>query len=283
MKIDLHMHTTVSDGTDAPEAIIPKIKAAGIDMFAVTDHDAIKGCSIVKEQLEAGDPFFVSGIEFSCKDQFGKYHILGYGYDSSVAAIGKMVNKSHSLRMEKLGKRLKLLKEKFDISFSEEDLADLYANNNPGKPHIANLMIKYHYAGTKKEAFSDFLNRVDIPDMFILPQEAIEAILLSGGIPILAHPFYGSGDELIVGEEMEKRLERMMDLGIQGVEGFYSGFSPLMLKEILGLAAKYNLYLTAGSDYHGSNKMISLGDNCLHDTDEAPEGLHRFLRDVPRR
>lgn len=283
MKIDLHMHTTVSDGTDAPEAIIPKIKAAGIDMFAVTDHDAIKGCSIVKEHLGSGDPFFVSGIEFSCKDQFGKYHILGYGYDSSMAAIGKMVNKSHSLRMEKLGKRLKILKEKFDISFSEEDLADLYANNNPGKPHIANLMIKYHYVGTKKEAFSDFLNRVDIPDMFILPQEAIEAILRSGGIPILAHPFYGSGDELIVGEEMEKRLERMMNLGIQGVEGFYSGFSPLMLKEILGLAAKYNLYLTVGSDYHGSNKMISLGDNCLHDTDEAPEGLHRFLRDVPRR
>ena len=283
MKIDLHMHTTVSDGTDMPDAIIHKVKAAGIDMFAVTDHDAIKGCSIVKEHLGSDDPFFVSGIEFSCKDPFGKYHILGYGYDGTAPAISEMVAKGHSLRMEKVGKRLELLREKFGITFSEEDVAQLYANNNPGKPHIANLMLKYNYVKSKDEAFSDFLNRVNIPNAYILPQEAIEAILQSGGIPILAHPFFGSGDELILGEEMEIRLKRMMDFGLQGVEGFYSGFSPLMLKEIQNLAEKYDLYVTAGSDYHGSNKMIQLGDNNLNDTDDAPEGLHRFLRDVHRR
>ncbi len=282
-KIDLHMHSTISDGTDTPEEMLEKVKAAGIDLFSVTDHDAIKACISIKEILRADCPLFISGVEFSCRDSLGKYHILGYGYDSSAEAICSLVETGHSSRMKKLGMRLDALREIFGIEFSDKDAAELYANNNPGKPHIAKLLVKYGFAETVNQAFADFLNKAKIPNIYVSPERAISAILESGGIPVLAHPSFGSGDETIMGDEMDERLQRLIGFGLKGVEAYYSGFSPVMQKEILGFAEKYNLYVTAGSDYHGENKLVMLGDNNLDDVDQAPAGLHRFLEDVSYR
>ena len=78
--IDLHMHTAVSDGTDKPDEILLRVREAGIGLFAVTDHDAVKGCEEISRALTAGDPAFLTGVEFSCRDEEGKYHILGYGF-----------------------------------------------------------------------------------------------------------------------------------------------------------------------------------------------------------
>ena len=274
------MHSTVSDGTDTPEEILSKVKAAGIGLFSLTDHDAISGAGVVKEKRGPEDPLFIPGVEFSCRDVFGKYHILGYGYDSSAAAINALVDTGHSSRIIKLERRLEALRDQFGFRFSDEDVSGLFANKNPGKPHLANLMVKYGYAANKEQAFSAYLNRLKIKNMHFHPEEAITAILESGGIPVLAHPSYGSGDELILGDEMDKRLQRLIAFGLQGVEGYYSTFTLQMQEEILGFAEKYDLYVTAGSDYHGKNKLIILGDNNLSDIQQAPRGLHRFLEDV---
>ena len=80
-KIDLHIHSTVSDGTDTPEEILRHVKETGIGLFALTDHDAIKGCAALRQCLKEGDPQFLTGVEFSCRDKEGQYHILGYGYE----------------------------------------------------------------------------------------------------------------------------------------------------------------------------------------------------------
>ena len=279
-KIDLHMHSTVSDGTDSPEAILVKVKEAGIGLFALTDHDAIAGAAQVKENRGPDDPLFISGVEFSCKDDFGKYHILGYGYDPAAAAINELVETGHSSRLIKLDRRLDALKNQFGIGFSNEDISGLFANKNPGKPHLARLLVKYGYAADMKQAFSDYLNKLKIQNIHFRPEEAISAILQSGGIPVLAHPSYGSGDELVLGADLDKRLQRLIGDGLRGVEGYYSTFTPQMQSEVLGLAEKYDLYVTAGSDYHGKNKMIILGDNNLTDARQGPHGLRRFLEDV---
>ena len=277
------MHSNVSDGSCTPEEILDNVKSAGLDLFSLTDHDALHGCAKVKEYRQEGDPLFISGVEFSCKDEGGKYHILGYGYDAAAEPISSLVEKGHMTRFTKLKLRLDALKEKYGFEFSKEDIGSLYSLSNPGKPHIANMMVKYGYAETRNQAFSDYLNRLDIKDMHFRPEEAIIAIAESGGIPVLAHPSYGSGDELYVGEEMENRIKRLMNFGLQGLEGFYSGFTPALQKEILEYADKYNLYVTAGSDYHGTNKIIALGDNNLNDAQQAPKGLKRFLEEVPLR
>lgn len=282
-RIDLHMHTSVSDGTDSPKEIIGKVRAAGIDLFSVTDHDAVKGCDTIRALLKADDPLFISGIEFSCKDEYGKYHILGYGYDAEAEAIRSIVQYGHNIRIEKLGMRLEALRDKYGFTFSDSDIAKLYSLDNPGKPHLANLMVRYGYAKDKSEAFGEYLNRIKLPNANVRPEMAIEGILKSGGIPVLAHPSYGSGDELYTGDEMEERLKRLIGFGLRGVEAFYSGFSDKLTNEMLEFAEKYDLYVTAGSDYHGSNKLIEIGDVRLDDVSSAPEALHRFLADVPKR
>ena len=279
-RIDLHMHTTVSDGTDDPAEIVSRVRGAGLQLFSVTDHDAYKGCAVVAEMLGPGDPFFVPGVEFSCRDEDGKYHILGYDYDLRSESIRKVVKKGHANRVVKLIARLDFLKEKYGIDFPEEEVDKLFAMDNPGKPHIGNLMVKYGFAKTKEEAITGYINKKHFKSEYLRPEFAIEGILAAGGVPVLAHPSYGSGDELFVGGEMEARLKKLMGFGLKGVEACYSGFTAKLRGELLGCAEKYDLYVTAGSDYHGVNKFVELGDVCMQDLEEIPEGMRRFFERI---
>jgi predicted metal-dependent phosphoesterase TrpH len=281
-KIDLHMHSIVSDGTERPEELIYSVKKAGISVFALTDHDAIKGSEMIQTMLneKATSLRFIPGVEFSCRDEEGKYHILGYGYDAATSPIQDVVNLGHSYRMKKVRARLDFIDKEFGFSFPEEEIEALFALDNPGKPHIGNMMVKYGYAENKQVAIKEYINKLRIRSQYVRPEEAISGILGSGGIPVLAHPFYGDGDQLILGEEMEERLKRLMEFGIKGVEAFYSGFSDKLRQEMLGLAQKYNLYVTAGSDYHGTNKLVQLGDTGMDANTPKPAGMIRFLEDV---
>ena len=272
------MHSTVSDGTDPPKDILQKVKDIGIEIFALSDHDDIMGCMMIENLIQEGDPFFIPGVEFSCQDEDGKYHILGYGYDTSKRPIADVLDKGHMYRMDKLNKRLDFLKSEFGFTFPENEIAALHALSSPGKPHIANLMVKYGYAPSKNVAIDDFINKKSFPSEHVRPEEAISGILGSGGVPVLAHPAYGSGDQLILGDEMDARIRKLIGFGIQGMETFYSGFTPKIQEEMIGFAEKYNLYMTAGSDYHGKNKLIPLGDTNLPDDLKWPKGLERFIK-----
>lgn len=280
-KFDLHMHTCVSDGTDTPEEIIGCVKKAGVTCFSVTDHDATKACDRIQSAIKDDDHlFFVNGTELSCRDEEGQYHVLGYRYDSQSESIKGLIEKGHGFRMKKVTARLDFIRTEFGFEFPEEEINKLLSMDNPGKPHIGNLMVKYGYAETKEIAIREYINKLHVKKEYIRPEEAIEAILQGGGIPVLAHPCYGSGDQLILGEEMEQRLKKLMGFGLLGVEAFYSGFSDKLRNAMLSLAEKYNLYVTAGSDYHGKNKLVRLGDTGMDPAAEIPEGLRRFAQDA---
>ena len=282
-KIDLHMHTTVSDGTDTPEEILGRIRDLGMDLFSVTDHDAIRASLEIPELRKEDDPHFLSGVEFSCQDEGGKYHILGYGYDSSSEAIRKVVQMGHDIRLAKLKDRLDFLQETFGFDFPEEELRKLFAMENPGKPHIGNMMVRLGYVATKEDAIHDYINKKKGPSRHVRPEDAIEGILKSGGIPVLAHPTYGSGEELILGDDMEERLRHLLPFGLQGVEAYYSGFTDKIIAEMRAFAEKFDLYVTAGSDYHGRNKLVSLGDTNLEDAAQGPAGMKKFFEAVADR
>lgn len=279
-RIDLHMHTTISDGTYTPEEMLRIVQEAGIEVFSITDHDSVKAAGIIPGLLEEGSPAFISGAELSCRDEYGKYHILGYAYDPDSEAIGELVDHSHGMRMIKLNKRLDFLREEFGITFPEEEVKKLTEMENPGKPHIGNLMVRYGFAKTKEEAIRDYLNKMKATKEYIRPETAISCILRGGGIPVLAHPSYGSGDELILGDEMDERLSRLTDFGLMGVEAFYSGFTKKIREEMLDFAEKYDLYVTAGSDCHGKNKLIEVGDTGLDEVEGMPARITAFLKDA---
>ena len=272
------MHSSVSDGTDAPKEILEKVRNAGIGIFALTDHDDIMGCMMIENMLGADDPAFIPGVEFSCRDEDGKYHILGYGYDSATRPILDVLDEGHLYRMDKLNKRLDFIASEFGFTFPDKEVDKLHALSSPGKPHIANLMVKYGYAADKKDAIDNYLNKKSFSGDYVRPEDAIKGILGSGGIPVLAHPAYGSGDQLILGAEMDARLKKLIGFGLQGMETFYSGFTPKIEEEMIGFAEKYDLYMTAGSDYHGRNKLIPLGDTNLSEDRKWPEGLARFIK-----
>lgn len=283
-KIDLHLHTQISDGTDSLTEIIENVRKAGLDLFSVTDHDSIKAGIMIPPMLEALEPeqrtAFVRGIEFSCEDEMGKYHILGYGYNSAVSGIAEVVEEGHRMRMRKTKARLQFLQKEFNFRFTEDEIDELLSKDNPGKPHIANLMIGHGYANDIQDAIKNYINKKEFQNEHVRPEDAIKGILKSGGIPVLAHPTYADGDGLILGDEMEQRLQHLIGFGLAGVEAYYSGFSPKIQSECLAFADQFDLYITAGSDYHGGNKMIEIGWTNLEDMAEAPPGLLRFLQDV---
>ncbi len=282
-RIDLHMHSTVSDGTDSPEQLLSYVMEKGISLFSLTDHDDTKGCLEMIDLLGAGKPAFITGVEISCRDSEGKYHILGYGYDPDAESIKSLVARSHSIRIGKLQKRLDQLKEKFGFVFTEDEIEGLRALDNPGKPHLGELMIRHGYVSDMNTAFKDYLNNLSVKSENIGPAEAINEIRASGGIPVLAHGFFGDGDQTIIGDEMEHRMARLSEMGLMGTETFYSGFSPRMIRTMLEYADRYDLFVTAGSDYHGKRKLVELGDTGLDDLSDAPQRLINFLSEVADR
>ncbi len=283
-KIDLHMHTNISDGTDSPEELLAKVKENGIGLFSVTDHDAVNACRIIREILPTDGPAFLTGVEFSCKDEDGKYHILGYGFDPDEERFAEVRETSHDYRVKKMQARLDYLEKVHEIYFCKEEKDALLALENPGKPHLGELMAARGYAPNKDAAIEKYLNGVRLSSgtYYLSPKEAIEGILAAGGIPVLAHPPLGSGSDEIKKEELKERLEKLTKLGLQGVEGFYPTFTEEQREAVLDLADHFKLYVTAGSDYHGTNKDNKLGFTGLADAAEGPDGLRRFLEDVSK-
>ena len=199
-----------------------------------------------------------------------RFHDLGHS--------NAIVATAHELRLKKVHARLDFLREELGFDLPEEEISKLLLLNNPGKPHIANLLVRYGYAENKEQGI-EYIDRKHFRSEYLHPKDVISAIRDAGGIPVLAHPPYGSGNDIIVRDELAERVERLIGYGIEGLEGYYSGFTKVLRDEVLGLAERHGLLVTAGSDYHGSNKLVDLGDTGL-DAGKPADGLCRFLSKI---
>jgi len=279
----MHLHTRISDGTDAPEELLAHVREAGIRCFSVTDHDSLKSSHIFPELLPDNDPVYVTGVEFSCKDEKGKYHILGFGYEPDGKTINEVAELGHVYRVRKIKRRLSAIKETFGICLPDQAVEELMAQENPGKPHLGNILVQYGFAPSRGVAIKEIINKSHVDSEFVRPEEAIEGILLSGGLAVLAHPSFGSGTQSIRGDELEERVDRLKKMGLSGLETFYSGFTAELTDELLALSEKYDLLVSAGSDYHGKNKTVVLGDTgVLGKYPEIPR-LSAFVEEVEKR
>lgn len=259
-KVDFHMHSGFSDGTDTVEALLAKVKKAGIDAFSLTDHDSFAGCGKLAALLpNDGAPYFMPGIEFSTEDEHGKYHILGYGFRMEHSEVARVAAYCHENRILRAVKRMEFLKEAFGFTFSDNEIQAVLRQNNPGKPHIAHLCVSHGYAESLTDAIDNYLSKYPGKEEKLTPRQAIRTILESDGVPVLAHGFFGSGAQRLSEEETAQRIHRLKTFGLQGLECFYSGFSEKQAAFLYRFAKENKLFITAGSDYHGANKAIGLG------------------------
>ena len=258
---DLHIHTTASDGSDSPAELVQKIRAAGLRLFSVTDHDTIDG-TLEMEKLVPDGIRLIRGVEFSCVSPAGKCHILGYGFDPDHPAFRAALAEGRQLRLEKLERRIRALEQNFGVVMTDRERQWLWSLNSPGKPHLGRILVERGLAADLSSAIRMYLGSVPGRDR-IEAETAVRAIEAAGGTSVWAHPLGGEGEKHLTPENFEAQMEILRNYGIRGMECWYSRYSLEEVRFLLRQAEEVGLIVTGGSDYHGSHKKgISLGMLC---------------------
>ncbi len=259
MEIDLHQHSIYSDGSEDPIKIIRKNIKKHIKIMALTDHDTIEGCCNVVKKFKNKKITFINGIEFSTKDEDGNVHLLAYGYDLNNKALNELIKEIHESRLKRIDYRLQHLKEDFNIILPDKFLKQISSSSNPNKVLIANILIKLGYANTIQEAISKYLYH-KLPDLKISTSKVVKVLSEEKIVTCLAHPLGGVGEKRVPIEIVEKRIAFLKTCGLNALECFYSLYNYQEIEMIKKLADKYDLLLSAGSDYHGKNKAVKIGE-----------------------
>lgn len=254
MKVaDLHVHSNNSDGSDSVENLVKEIKKANLEIFALTDHDTIAGCIEITKYIPENIKFIPS-IELTCQTGDIKCHILGFNCNPADEKLNALIQKGKELRRKKLETRLDYIKNVLHIDLTNDELNWLYSRKSVVKTHLANLLVKRKMAKTNVEAMQKYLDGIKTGNTRFSMEEAIDAIVTSGGIPVWAHPLGGEGEKHIAHEKFMPRLEKMIAYGIKGLECYYSRYTLEEVKFLINCANSNNLLISGGSDYHGTNK-----------------------------
>lgn len=255
--VDMHLHTTASDGSFSPSEVVQRVKSSGIKVFSLTDHDTTAGVHAVEDDIPEGMEFF-KGIEFSCKAGDIKCHILGYSYDDNHPDFMKALAAAEAKREDKLTTRIEHLREVDGIELTADEIAELEAIPSAGKPHIANILMRRGIPGTRTEIINRYL---EFGVESRIPAElAIRAIKSSGGVAIWAHPLGGENEIHMNREEFEAKLKVLQAIGIEGLECFYSRYDDREIAMLLDIAESRGLLVSGGSDFHGKNKNVEIGE-----------------------
>ena len=270
--IDLHMHTKFSDGTDSIEELVDKWIQNDLKYVSITDHDTIDGVNYLYNdiglinKLKDNNITFIHGIEFSSFIDNYPIHLLGYGFDLSNENILNIIDRGKQLRFAKFKSRIVALKEQFNIEFSKRSLKEMSEKVDfIGKPIMARYMLKDGICDTFEDCFKKYLNNLKLKtvETRIDAREIIPSVIGADGICVWAHPLGGIGENRITFQEVELVIQMLLPLGLKGLECYYNMYTSEEIENLVTIAEKYNLYISAGSDYHGENKKVKMKDFCL--------------------
>lgn len=256
MLADLHIHSNFSDGSDNIEDLITVIINSNIKIFALTDHDTISGCQKMKEQVPS-DIKFIPGVELTCSNPID-CHILGYNCNLENKTLNDLIEKGKRLRRIKLDKRIKYLDDKWGIVLNQQELDWLYTRQSVVKTHLANIIVNRGLADDNISAMKKYLDGCKTENTKFTTQEAVDAIVKSGGIPVWAHPLGGEGEKHSTKQEFFAKLDKMIPLGIKGLECYYSRYNADEIEFLKQCAIQNELLISGGSDYHGTNKTVQI-------------------------
>jgi predicted metal-dependent phosphoesterase TrpH len=258
VKIDLHIHSTASDGTLSPREILNMAQRLNLGAISITDHDTIDG---TKQALAIGIPpslKFLTGVEisvnpppsFSCP---GSFHILGYGINIDDAQLNHTLVRLQEARKNRNPRIIELLNHMgFELTLNEirEDSGECQL----GRPHIAKQMVKKGFVQSVNEAFDNYLatGQPAYVDKYRVDcKRAIEVILNAGGLPVLAHPVLLN---LKDDDVHEKLIVCLKEMGLKGIEAYYPEQPPDLTARYIKIADRHGLLITGGTDFHGSIK-----------------------------
>jgi len=244
MKLDLHVHTTYSDGSMTPRQIVAEAKACGLGAVAITDHDE---CRAIGEVMDEPDIKVLSGIELSAH-YLGEVHVLGLDIDCGNKRMLAHINEQAQSRLKRAETMIEIFIE-HGVHITMEDVQQACKGDVLGRPHFAEALVKNGYASSTKQAFAQYLNKnakffVTRPKVDIA--QAAQLINGAGGKPVLAHP------GLIGGGVWNKLYGELKDLGFWGIEAFHPAHSDGQCREFVSIAKSEGLYVTSGSDFHGN-------------------------------
>jgi predicted metal-dependent phosphoesterase TrpH len=244
-RIDLHAHTTASDGTLAPRDLVALAARHGITVLAVTDHDSTGGVGEAREAA-AGHPGLtvVAGIEINCDVEGAELHVLGYFLDLEAEWFQAFLRDQRAERAARIHRILAKLAD-LGIFVDADEVFALVKEGSAGRPHIAQAMVHRGYVRSVREAFDRFLytgGPASAPRRRLTPEEAVAVIRRARGVPVLAHPGLANRDAMIPG---------LIEAGLLGIESYYPEHSAGQTQAYLDLCRRHGLVATGGSDFHG--------------------------------
>ncbi|MBR4639948.1 MAG: PHP domain-containing protein [Butyrivibrio sp.] len=262
--IDLHTHSTYSDGTFSVKELIDRAHEKGLAAIALTDHDTVDGIDEAIEYAaeEYPDLEVIPGIEFSTENEGKEVHVVGLYIDYHDKEFIDGLSAFIDSRTGRNIKMCKKLSEEAGIPISYEVLTEEYPGTVITRAHFAKFMVENGYVNSRNEVFDRYIGDhapYYVEREKISPEDAINSILKAKGVPILAHPIlYRLSDE-----RLEALVSKLKDAGLVGIEAIYSTYELRDERQIKELAKKYDLLVSGGSDFHGANKPdIDLGTGC---------------------
>ena len=244
--VDLHTHTTASDGALAPRALVELAWRHGVRVLAVTDHDSTDGLAEAQAAAAACSGLtIVPGLEINCDVEGGEIHVLGYGVDHEAAWFQEFLSAQRAERAARVHRIAERLAE-LGMPIDPAEVFALVKEGSPGRPHVAQVMVARGYVKSMREAFDRYLHTggpAHVPRKRLTPGEAVDVIRRARGVPVIAHPGVGGKDELI---------PELIAAGLMGIECYYAEHSAAQRAAYLELCRRHDLVATGGSDFHGA-------------------------------
>jgi len=273
--IDLHTHSTVSDGSDTPEEVVALAARAGLTALALTDHDRQDGVAAARIKAAAVGVELVPGVEISC-EHAGTMHMLVYFLEPGEGPLQDELVRLQAARDARNELMVARLAE-IGLPVTMDELMAESGGTGAGRPHVAAILVRKGLASSVQDAFDRYLAKggpAYMPKDRLSPVLAISLALQSGALPVLAHPFsLGLGDA-----EMESAVSELAEAGLVGLEAIYGRYDREQRAALAVMAAQAGLAITGGSDHHGTYKpdlTVGTGRGDLH----VPDGALSALRD----
>ena len=243
--VDLHLHTTASDGRLSPTELVRLVADQGLQQVSISDHDTTEA---LEEAFQAAQEFpelrIIPGIELSTDIPGDEIHILGYFIQYEDKEFQQVLEEFRRGRIDRAREMVEKLAT-LGVELEWERVQEIAGDGSVGRPHIALAMVEKGYCKEPKDAFPEYLGRnglAYVERTKMTPEEAVHMLLKVGGVPVLAHPAYMS--------DLESKLPELKAAGMIGMEVYYSKFDPDTIKHLQDLASQYDLIPSGGSDYH---------------------------------